>query len=467
MQVPTKQWKDERRTRTLLRAAFGGIAALLLASQITAFFQWRTAQTTVTAIQGNAAESIRLIGRMGFDVQQERILLDRHIFENEAARMAEIQAQIDTIRADYAAAAREYAPLAMFENEAPAWFSLTGDVATAEQQTTAALDLSRTNRDVEAMEVLIAAEPVFDAVSRGVKALIAINQAAADRSRSHAATRVLEVNLGLAAAVLLITLVVGRRLTRVISQKERQLGQQTIELQNMNRELDAFAGRVAHDLRGPLHTISLATSLLAERAPDAAATTAILQRGLAQVTSLVTNLLELSRAGAPMTDGPARAGSVAASVAADLDRLVRNAGGSLEVDVAPASVACSEGLLRQALWNLGENALKYRRPDVPPVIALAGRTTRTGYELRVSDNGLGISPDDARHAFEPFFRSKRTHAIPGTGLGLAIVRRVVEACGGTVSIDSQLDRGTTFVLRLPLAPPLVGGSDQTIRSDAS
>jgi signal transduction histidine kinase len=467
MQVPMKPWKDERHTRTVLRVAFGGIAVLLLVSQITALLQWRTAQGTVAAIEGNVAKSIRLIGRMGFDIQQERILLDRHIFEHEAAHLAELQAQIDAIRTDYTAAAREYAPLVMFDNEASTWLALTGDVATAEQQTTTALDLSRTNRDVEAMEVLIAAEPVFDAVSRGVKTLIEINQAAADRSRSRAATHILEVNLGLAAAVLLITLVVGRRLTRVISQKERQLGQQTIELQNSNRELDAFAGRVAHDLRGPLHTIGLASSLLAERIPDATATTAILQRGIAQVTGLVTDLFELSRAGAPMTGDPARAESVAALVAADLDRLVRDAGGALEVDVAPASVACSEGLLRQALWNLGENALKYRRPDVPPVIALVGRTTRTGYELRVSDNGLGMSSDDVRHAFEPFFRSKRTQAIPGTGLGLAIVRRVVEASGGTVSIDSQLDRGTTFVLRLPFAPPADAVAGQTIRSDAS
>lgn len=462
-----KQWKDERRTRAMLRAAFGGIAALLLVSQITALFQWRTVHGTEGEIVDNAATSIRLIGRMGFDLQQERILLGRHVFERETAQMAEIEEQIAANRADYAAAAREYAPLVRFENEASTWFALASDVATVEQQATAALDLSRTNQDVEAMQALAAAEPALEAVSRNVNALIEINQAAADRSRTRAATHILEVNLGLAAAILLITLVVGRQLTRVISQKERQLGQQTVELQNRNRELDAFAGRVAHDLRGPLNTISLAASLLAERNPGETAAIAIMQRGVAQVTRLVTDLLELSRASAPVAGGPARADSVAASVAAELAPLVSNAGGSLQVDVEPASIPCSEGLLRQVLWNLGENAVKYHRPDVPPVIALVGRTTGAGYELRVSDNGLGMSPDDAQHAFEPFFRGKRTQAISGTGLGLAIVRRVVEASGGTVSIDSQLDRGTAFVLRLPLAPASDGGSDHTIRSETS
>jgi signal transduction histidine kinase len=143
---------------------------------------------------------------------------------------------------------------------------------------------------------------------------------------------------------------------------------------------------------------------------------------------------------------------VAATVEADLRPKVSEAGGTLRVDVQPAAIRCSDGLLRQALWNLGENAMKYRRPDVPPEIVLVGRATTTGYELRVSDNGLGMSAEDTHRAFEPFFRGKRTQAIAGTGLGLAIVRRVVEASGGAVVADSQPDRGTAITLRFLLAP---------------
>jgi signal transduction histidine kinase len=131
---------------------------------------------------------------------------------------------------------------------------------------------------------------------------------------------------------------------------------------------------------------------------------------------------------------------------------VSEAGGTLRVDVQPAAIRCSDGLLRQALWNLGENAVKYRRPDVPPVIAVVGRATTTGYELRVSDNGLGMSAEDTCRAFEPFFRGKRTQDIAGTGLGLAIVRRIVEASGGTVVADSEPDHGTAITLRFALAP---------------
>jgi len=303
--------------------------------------------------------------------------------------------------------------------------------------------------------VLIAAEPAFEAVSRGVQTLVAVNQTAAAEARVRAArleSNVLYVVLALAAAILLITLVVGRRLTRVISDNERRLGQHTIELESKNRELDAFAGRVAHDLRGPLNTINLAASVIAERAPGEAATAAILQRGVIQMTGMVDDLLTLSRAGRPSDGAVARPETVAAAVEADLRPKVSEAGGTLRVDVQPSAIRCSDGLLRQALWNLGENAVKYRRPDVPPVIALVGRATSSTYELRVSDNGLGMSAEDTHRAFEPFFRGKRTQAIAGTGLGLAIVRRIVEASGGTESADSEPDQGTAITLRFQLAP---------------
>jgi signal transduction histidine kinase len=449
------QWKDERRTRTMLRTAFGGIAALLLISQILGYFRWQAAQDTVAEIEGDALASVRLIGRMSYDFQRERILIDRHIFEHEAPQMAAIERQIAAVKDDWAAAAREYAPLTSYDGEAAAALGLNRDVAVAERQAAAALSLSRQNRDSEAAQVLIAAEPAFDAVSRGVQRLVDVNQAAAAEARVHAAkleADVLYVLLALAAAILLITLVVGRQLTRIISDNERRLGQQTIELQNKNRELDAFAGRVSHDLRGPLNTVHLAASLIAERAPGESATTAVLQRGVTQMAGLVDDLLALSRAGGPTEGAVARPETVAASVEADLRPRVSEAGGTLRVDVQPAAIRCSDGLLRQALWNLGENAVKYRRPDVAPVIALVGRATSTSYELRVSDNGLGMPAEDIRRAFEPFFRGKRTQAIAGTGLGLAIVRRIAEASGGTVAADSRPDQGTTITLRFVLAP---------------
>jgi signal transduction histidine kinase len=140
-------------------------------------------------------------------------------------------------------------------------------------------------------------------------------------------------------------------------------------------------------------------------------------------------------------------------------------GGTVDVDVEPATVHGSEGLLRQALWNLLDNAMKYRKPDFPIVIGIRGRVAAGAYELSVSDNGIGMSEDDARNACEPFYRAFRSHETPGTGLGLSIVKRVVEASGGSVTVTSKIDEGTSFTMALSLADSVAAQSSRPPRAE--
>jgi signal transduction histidine kinase len=238
----------------------------------------------------------------------------------------------------------------------------------------------------------------------------------------------------------------------VIIATQRQLIQQRAELAERNQELDAFAGRVAHDLRGPLGTLSLSVSLLAERAPGERKTLTVMRNGIEGMSSLVDDLLNLSRVGA-MPGAVADTSALAQTLEGELETLVTANGGSLRIDFQDALLACHPGLLHQALWNLGENAFKYRRHDVPLEVVIVGRREDSRYTLRVSDNGEGMTSEDARQAFQPFFRGAHTRSVPGTGLGLSIVRRIVDVCGGTVSIHSELGQGTTFRLEFPVAPP--------------
>jgi len=123
----------------------------------------------------------------------------------------------------------------------------------------------------------------------------------------------------------------------------------------------------------------------------------------------------------------------------------------VRVDVEPARVTAKDGLLVEALTNLADNAIKYARAEVPPAIEILGRVRHECYEISVADNGMGMTPEEARHAFEPFYRAGRAPETAGTGLGLSIVKRVAEASGGSVRVQSMLGRGSTFVIRLPLA----------------
>jgi signal transduction histidine kinase len=224
----------------------------------------------------------------------------------------------------------------------------------------------------------------------------------------------------------------------------------TALLEDRNRELDAFAGRVAHDLRGPLTAINLAASDKWESAN--VVTSAVFRRGVRQMESIIQDLLTLSRISAQVADATCETVNVSAFAEEDLRPNVDAAGGVLDLDVAPATVSCSEGLLRQVLWNLGENAVKYHRREVPLRIEIEGRVVSHDYQFVVSDNGKGMTPLEVRRAFEPFFRGEAEQDTPGTGLGLSIVKRVVEANHGSVACESVSGEGTTFKVRLPLAP---------------
>lgn len=112
--------------------------------------------------------------------------------------------------------------------------------------------------------------------------------------------------------------------------------------------------------------------------------------------------------------------------------------------------------LRQALGNLIANAIKYGRPAAgPPWLQVAVRPDKGGRQVvfAVADRGEGIAADDLPHLFEPFYRGRKVVAstLAGAGLGLALVRRIAEAHGGEIRVQTAVGRGTTFSLCLPAA----------------
>jgi signal transduction histidine kinase len=445
--------KSYRRIRTLMLGAFGLICMFLLLLELFEYREGSDTRRSLDLIEDNALTSVRLVGRLGADVDRERILIYRHIFVHEAVDQSAVERQIADVRADYEAAAREYSPLVRFPGEPEAWRQLTVDVTSARQQIEPALVLSRQNRDFEASLAMAQLDPQFEHIGNDASELIDINQVTAERvvervTDLHRAN--VRVRLALVAALVVTVMFGGLWLTRAVLRTQGALAGAIGSLENRNRELDAFAGRVAHDLRGPLSTINLTAEVLAAHAPDAKAEAATIDRGIRKIANLIEDLLLLSRIDSmPKTNAAVE--TVGATLREDLGRLVAKEHGELRVELAPAQVSCSPGLLRQVLWNLGENAVKYRRPDVAPDIEIVGHVEAQRYAIRVADNGLGMSADDARQAFEPFFRGRATISVAGTGLGLSIVRRIVEACGGTVTLDTTQSRGTTFLLSLPLA----------------
>ena len=217
-------------------------------------------------------------------------------------------------------------------------------------------------------------------------------------------------------------------------------------LDDRSRELEAFAGRVAHDLRGPLAPIRGYADLLAEQVPDARSAAARIGRATERMSSIIDDLLALSVSG-QAGDGEAEVAPIVREV---VDELVPP-GTELDLDLDNCAARCSPSVLRQLVGNLVGNAVKYRSLERPLDVEISCTCEGSVVEICVVDNGIGMDEETAEHAFEPLFRASSVRNVSGHGLGLAIVKRTIDALGGTCSLTSKLDRGTCVMLRIPSA----------------
>jgi PAS domain S-box-containing protein len=242
------------------------------------------------------------------------------------------------------------------------------------------------------------------------------------------------------------------------------------ELEQANRVKDEFLATLSHELRTPLNAVLGWTRMLRRGAVSPDRTASILEtieRNAAAQTQLVEELLDLSA----MTSGGLRLnvtrvdlrdllGGAVETVrpAADAKALRIN----LSVDDSVGDLAGDPARLRQVLWNLLANAVKFTPPAGQIDVAVIEGPADV--EITVHDNGPGIPSDFLPHVFEPFRQadSPATRMVGGIGLGLAIVRHIVEAHGGTVSAQSGGDRqGSTFCVRLPSGRPQASSSPRT------
>jgi signal transduction histidine kinase len=421
---------------------------------------WELSQTS--SLRSSTAEivndmltSIRLLGEVQTAIYRRQLLINRHILASSVEEMQVVEAELGAVDRKVSAAMRAYEPWTTLPGEKQAWERTRMHLSTLDGLVTRAMAFSRRNEDKEARDAMDSVEGRFDEIDHDFDGLIAINNRGAHDmlSRYEDLQRQLILTLVLdSLASLALTLLVAVWAWRQVARREREMTVDADRLQFQNRELDAFAGRVAHDIRGVLSSISLATETLSHRLPPEERSTQLLRRSATRMEVLVDDLLTLARIGGTGL-GRCDPAAVLAQVASDLAPRLEAERASLRVTASHAEVACNEGLLRQALTNLIDNALKYHRPGVPPEVAVTGTSADARYSLRVTDNGLGMREEEVERAFEPFYRSDRVHELPGTGLGLSIVKRVVDSTGGTVGVETRLGEGTTFVVDLRLAGP--------------
>ena len=446
---------DVRTSRQLVRVAFTLAATVVLVVTSFALAQIRGLEDSARDVVQNMLTSVRLVGELSGEVKTKQILVNEHILASESADRARLEIRIAAVEAQIATTMRAYQPWVTLPGEQAAWDQARQDLKDLDGPIARVVAFSRENLDTEARWEMELAAGLFSRVSQDFDRLIAINDAGATRSLSEVSAIRFRLMVTLLAAGLLAMLgilAVGIWTARRVARREDETARSARVLEDRNRELDAFAGRVAHDIRNPLMVIRMAAEQLSAMVPREGRPTELLRRGVRRMETLVDDLLTLARVEGQMP-GSCDPAAVAAQIQEDFATRFEGVKGQLRVAVNHASVSCSEGLLRQALTNLTENAIKYHRPDTTPEVEISGGAVDDRYDLRVSDNGMGMSKDDAGRVFEPFYRSPRTQDLPGTGLGLSIVRRVVQASGGTLSVETELGQGSTFIVRLPRADP--------------
>ncbi|MFT3773443.1 MAG: ATP-binding protein [Minicystis sp.] len=241
---------------------------------------------------------------------------------------------------------------------------------------------------------------------------------------------------------------------RVVRSAAASSAESRRQLELRMSELEAFSGRVAHDLLSPLMTVSLALgaaeSSLAQ--PEHGRVHGMVSRAitsLQRVRQTVGDLLDFARAGAmPTPNARADAQAVLREVIDDFEPIAEVQRVTLATEASSRrQVRCSAGVLRSVLANLVQNAIKYI--DGGPDRRVTVRSADTGSDVRfeVEDTGAGIPAEDQQKIFEPYVR--RNAGGAGLGLGLATVKRLVEAHGGQVGVLSPPGRGACFWVVLP------------------
>jgi signal transduction histidine kinase len=293
-----------------------------------------------------------------------------------------------------------------------------------------------------------------DTIDKSVDDLVAINATAGQGNvtaiqAAHRQAVWSDVVVG--AIVVAIVAFISVWLLRVLSRQRRLVVERVRLLHDQNAELEAFAGRAAHDLRSPMNPIRGYTDLILEcpGLPENVTTMAQrIRRAVDRMARVVDDMLALSVSGRP----PAGRSSTAVVIARALEEMGAELQDiKLKTKLGAGQVACAEGVLSQILRNLIGNAIKFRARSRPLSITIETREVGPMVEIAIEDNGIGMDPENAKHAFEPFYRGLTDREVPGHGLGLAIVERTTRALGGSCELWSVPDRSTRIVVRLPRA----------------
>ena len=237
---------------------------------------------------------------------------------------------------------------------------------------------------------------------------------------------------------------------------EAQVMEKTQDLVRSNIELEQFAYVASHDLQTPLRHISSYVQLLTNSIRKTTVLDAKSEQwiryilsGTKQMKSLISDLLSYSRIGrADIHVEEIDTAKLLAHVVDELREPIRATNAKIVMGGLP-KIFGIKSQIEQLFQNLIENALKFKKPDVEPIVSICFEDLGEFWKFSVSDNGIGIDPKYSERIFLMFHRLHSIDEYEGTGIGLAICRKIAEFHGGLIELDTEINRGAVFSFTLP------------------
>lgn len=249
----------------------------------------------------------------------------------------------------------------------------------------------------------------------------------------------------------------AERLEQRVDERTEQLQQTVAMLKQSNQDLQEFAYVASHDLQEPLRKIQAFGNLLEEDCADKLGDEgkdylSRMKSAASRMSVLIEDLLTFSRV-TSKAQAPREVdlNETIAHVIDDLETRIIDTKGTINVETLLPTVSADPTHMRQLLQNLIGNALKFARPDVPPIVTITSSydDAHDADVLVVSDNGIGFDDKHAEQIFSVFQRLHGRNEYEGTGIGLAVCRKIVTRYNGTIEAAGTPGRGATFTITLP------------------
>ena len=287
-----------------------------------------------------------------------------------------------------------------------------------------------------------------------------ISRQVGERQRAEAAVR--QLNAELEAKV--------RERTRRLEEANRELARTNEELQTLDRMKDEFVTLVSHELLAPLTSLNGGLEMMVEVMDELPAgqrdTIQVMRRESSRLTDLVRKILDVSTLEAGhlrMRAGPVALPPLLRRWVRDCQAKAPRCDLWLETSADLPFVLADEEYLAEVVHNLLDNAVKYS-PNGGLIQVRAWLKDPVTVAVSVTDQGLGIPQELQEHVFEKFYRAdgRESKEVYGHGLGLYFARKVVEAHGGQIGVQSEPGKGSTFTFTVPVAMEMANAAEGSL-----